>query len=159
MRSTESSKPSQTEPPVALTWQEVTSPGPAIHLRGRGPGEVTLGTRRASSRGVGAQALPSSQRPGAGGDGMFPSPRGRGRRAGLSGEDGMCRGASPGRTGAARRVGEVASRQSGRPGVPPPGVPGRESLAGISGFQNRGGDSLRASGFQNLRGSLGDLEF
>ena len=43
----------------------------------------------------------------------------------------------------ARRVGEGSSRKPGRPGVPPPGLPGRESV-GDSGFRHLGGGSLKA---------------
>lgn len=56
----------------------------------------------------------------------------------------MCRGTSPGQAKEAGvRVGEGSSRKPGRPGVPPPGLPGSESV-GDSGFRHLGRGSLKA---------------
>lgn len=137
------------EPPAALTWQEVTSPGPAIHLRGRGqvrsPGRNLESQfpgrgRRSRPAGILDPALGRARA----GTGCFrPHGAEGGGRGGVGRTECAGARAQGKRRRPARRVGEGSSRKPGRPGVPPPGLPGSESV-GHSGFRHLGGGSLKA---------------
>ena len=137
-----------------LAGSDVTGPGRSPEKAGPGevtredPGEPVPGAWGALKLLCRRTPRPSS-RQGAGRDEMFPSPRGRGRRAGRSGEDGMCWGASPGR---AKEGGRRGGWGRGRPGSR--GVLGCHRPAfqdrrvwGYTGFRNPGGGILKASGF------------
>ena len=137
-----------------LAGSDVT--GPSRSPERAGPGEITREEPGEPVPGAwGALKLLSYRTPrpsfrqGAGGDEMFPSPRGRGGRAGRSGEDGMCWGSSPGRAKAGGRRGGWGR---GRPGSR--GVLGSHRRAfqdrrvwGYAGFRTLGGGILKASGF------------